>query len=55
MNTDFSSSSGVNFERYKVPEGKYLFIAEGFALRAWPGVFVVLGYVRVDGILIVGK
>jgi hypothetical protein len=53
-NVDFSNSSGVNFERYEVRESEYLVIRRGFALRAWPGVFRVDGYVQVDGVLIMG-
>jgi hypothetical protein len=51
LETDFSTSKGVNFARWRVLPGEYLFIAEGFVLVAYGGVFRIDGYVRVNGIL----
>jgi hypothetical protein len=51
LNTDWSTSRGVNFQKYAVRAGEYLFIADGFALVTWRGVFRIDGYLRVDGIL----
>lgn len=51
MVVDFNTSKGVNLARWRVKVGEYLFIADGFALVTWRGVFVIDGYVRIEGIL----
>ncbi len=48
---DFSTSRGVNFAKWVVRDGEYLFIADGFVLMTWRGVFRVDGYLRCDGVL----
>jgi hypothetical protein len=54
MLVDFTQSRGVNFARYKVKDGEYLFVAEGFALRVHGAWFRNDGYMRVEGVIAVG-
>ena len=51
---DFTESKGVNLARYKIKAGEYLFVAEGFALRAHGQWLRVDGYVKCDGVIAVG-
>lgn len=55
MLIDFSESKGVNFSRYAVKNGEYLVVAEGFAMVTHGAIFIVDGYLRLDGLLVVGS
>lgn len=54
LTVNFTESKGVNFARYKIKANEYLFVAEGFALRAHGQWLRIDGYVRCEGVIAVG-